>query len=423
MILEVYAEREGAPVKVGDIDTQPGTGEGFSYAEDWLNLEQPQPISLSLPLGHERYDARATRPYFDGLLPEGSVRSALARSQHVSSSAYIKLLQALGWECIGAVYLKGEGEAPQPQYESLSDTELSAIIQTTFEQSYWLESSTRFSLPGAQPKVSLYQDAQGQWFKPKGDAPSTHIIKPIHPRYESSAANEILCNSLAKACGLKVADIFYLPGETPAVCSRRYDRAFDEDCRSLDGVAVPHRLHQEDFCQALGKVPEHKYEEDAGSVDYNKQIAEAIRQYSSDPLQDLEQFWRMIVFNFIIGNFDAHLKNFGLLRSADWQTLRLAPLYDALSTTIYPHLSRRTTNAIGCKHEESEINREAFLLEASSLGLSQDLATTLIEELACQVLPALKQAEDELSEAGVPGVAGLAQDLTEDARPRIDSIC
>ena len=133
----------------------------------------------------------------------------------------------------------------------------------------------------------------------------------------------------------------------PVVCIERFDRSFDAECPSLDGLPVPRRLHQEDFCQALGIVPERKYESGGGS--YLARMAQLIRGYSTRPIDDLQQLWSATVFNFVIGNFDAHLKNFALMRDASWSTLRLAPLYDLVSTACYEGLSTELPFSIGRK--------------------------------------------------------------------------
>lgn len=417
MNLDVYVEKDGAPQRVGVLDTLPGIGEGFVYDVDWLSAHDAYPLSLSLPLGEERFSARKVRPYFEGLLPEGRARAAVAREIRVSASSYAKILASLGWECIGAVVLKGDEPEPEEAYEELDDAQLETMASTLASRASWVNETTRFSLTGGQPKAALFRDREGRWKRSIGSAPSTHILKPTHAKYSDAAVNEAVCALAASNLGLNVPEIEIVPTEIPMVCTERFDRIIDATSRCIGEDRAPHRLHQEDFAQAMGVVSEHKYEE-KGRRSYTVRIAETIRLYSSDPLADLQEFWRGLVFNFIIGNCDAHLKNYALLRSADWKNLRLAPFYDLLGTSYYEGLSTELAMRIGGVAKLEKIDSEAFERQAQDMGLPASWAMGEALRIITASESAIEWAAEQLSAQDVVDAQEVAEHLLPGVRER-----
>lgn len=421
MIIEVFAHFHGEEHLVGTIDTLPGIGEGFSYAEEWLSAPDAKPISLSLPLHERRYSAREIRPFFEGLLPEGAPRSAVAKQLRISPRSYVKILDALGWECIGAVLLHGADKRPQAAYIRLDEDQLTEIATTLKDTSAWLSEETRMSLAGAQPKTALYRSNEGTWFKPIGGAPSTHILKPTHSRFADTSTNEALCTKMALRCGLDAPEVEVVELEgISLLCSTRFDRFISNGSPRLNGEIVPTRLHQEDFCQALGLAPETKYEE--GHAGYASRMADLIRIHATDPIKDIEKLWNALVFNFVIGNCDAHLKNYALIRSEDWSKLSLAPLYDLMSTTSYKGLSRELAVSIGGVRNIDKVNLDAFAEEAKRLMLPRSWALDQVARIASSAEAALDAACEELASAGI-GAAEIVRDkMLDDLRARIARI-
>lgn len=401
MRLEVWAERGGPFRPVGLIDTRPGSGEGFTYDEAWLADPAPRPISLSLPLTGERYPARAIRPYFDGLLPEGRARAAASREVRAPSGSYLRLLEALGRECIGAVYVgPGAPSRDGEGYLPLSEGELDAMSRQLVERSSWVSDQTRFSLAGAQPKAALFRGAGGRWRRPVGAAPSTHILKPTHPRFEDAAVNEALCTIALGRLGLDVPEVGVVPTDVPMICARRFDRVVDEGSRDVGGERAPHRLHQEDMAQALGVVPEHKYEE-GGRRGYARRVGELLRVASASPIDDLRALWWAVCAGFLVGNCDAHLKNHALLWDAGWEGARLAPLYDVMSTSHYEGLSRDLAMSVGGVRDLAAVDQDAFLREAGALAVPRGWAMGELSRLAAGIEAALEMAAGELERSGV----------------------
>jgi serine/threonine-protein kinase HipA len=197
----------------------------------------------------------------------------------------------------------------------------------------------RLSLAGAQDKLPVISHDKGICL-PLGDTPSTHILKPEPDRFPGLATNEIFCMTLAQAVGLNVPNTRHRwIGKKPCIVVQRYDRVTDED-----GSIT--RLHQEDFCQALGFPPERKYQAEGGPT--LSDCISLLREWSTAPVLDIPGFINSLIFNVLIGNADAHGKNHSLLYSGGER--RLAPCYDLVSTLAWPDISRSLAMTIGgCK--------------------------------------------------------------------------
>ncbi len=422
MNLDVYAELKGKTHLVGIIDTLPGYGEGFTYSPDWISDNNP-PLSLSLPITEARYSAKQMRPYFDGLLPEGVTRAQIADELHVSQAAYTKILAGIGWECIGAVSFGNPSNKPADAYISLNQAELEQLTRQTSRRGTSLTKDTRFSIAGAQPKTSLYLSQDKHWYRPIGGAPSTHILKPVGPRYADAALNEVLCTRTAAKLNLRVPETTIIHAGVPCVCTKRFDRWFEVDGKGtqfVSGQLVPYRLHHEDMSQALGIVPEHKYEEEP--CEYLKKMAALIRSISSNPGADLLQLYKSIVFNVFIGNCDAHMKNYALLLNKDWNEIRLAPFYDLVSTTYYEGLSLNTAIFVGGKHYINEIRRNNLELAAEEIQISKKIASGETDKMIDSFEAALRESALELIDEKINEASKMSERIMAQAELRLKHI-
>lgn len=213
---------------------------------------------------------------------------------------------------------------------------------------------------------------------PLDGAPSTHIIKPAIDHFAEMVVNELLCMRLAGAIGLpvphveqrQVEDIDYLLVE-------RYDRI-------MDTSQTLARLHQEDFCQALGIASELKYQNEGGpSLQHCFQL---LRNTSSLPALDVLRLLDAVIFNYLIGNCDAHGKNFSLLyRTEGTLQTALAPFYDLLCTLYYPELSQKMAMKIGGEHDISRIYPRHFERLATEVGFSQPMVIRRVPAIAQNV--------------------------------------
>lgn len=383
-LLDVYLHQD----KVGQLRVRDGQM-GFEYAADWLGNPSAKPLSRSLPLQEGRFSRKHCRGFFAGLLPEQEKRSAIARRLGVSEQNDFALLEALGGECAGAVTLMPAG-APLPdtdfRYRTLSASQLADIVRELPNRPLMAgEEGVRLSLAGAQDKVAVRVDQDGNMSLPLGTAPSTHILKPAIPRFAGVVQNEALCLNLASAIGLIAAkaEVGQVEG-IEYLLVQRYDRE------------MLLRHHQEDFCQALGIPPEQKYQNEGGPS--LKACFALLREVSSVPAQDLQRLLDAVIFNFLIGNHDAHGKNFSLLYEREYRTIisaeprfQLAPLYDLLCTVYYPQLSPKMAMKIGGEYDSKEITPEHFAQMAADIGFSEKMVVRRVPEMARKILKALDE--------------------------------
>jgi len=444
--LIVSIEKEGTQVNVGRISGQEASDACFQYDPSYLEGQASRSISLSLPLQEEPFTPHVTRNYFDGLLPEGFTRQSVAQWMHVDAADYLSILACLGRECIGAVRIT-DALSPVPvktAYEKLSLTQVEKLAREGATRSAEIVVKTHLSLTGATGKVGLYYDENGSadhsgqpaWYLPRGDAPSTHIVKQSHVRLENIVTNEQLSQMCAGRCGISVPESFIINtgqgrDEDILLATRRYDRCFSESAGAVKGgetlrssylndLEIPFRLHQEDFAQALGISSLYKYEtyrEDAKAAaekstpadGYITRMFDLIRKISANPIEDQARLWDRIVFNYLIGNTDGHLKNYSLLYSQDLTRARLAPAYDVLSTVVYEQSTRDMSFAIGGKFDLHAITRSDFEAAAVQAGLGRKMAMSRFDRLCDQFENALQEAADELTLQGFPGVSAMKE--------------
>lgn len=404
MRMRVWGEISGERLLVGILETVPGREEQFSYEESYLESEASQPLSVRLPLQEEPFSARQTRAFFRNLLPEGGALAAVAKELEVKSSSYLKVLNALGSECIGALVLESDGgQAGHPYgYTRLSRDELGRSFEAGAGGVAKLQEEAKLSLAGAQSKMGLYVDrSEGtpQYYLPVGSAASTHIVKAANRRFEQLSENEYYCLCLAKRAGLAIPACFLdtIGGQT-VFAIERFDRRIlaDNDQRAGGNVRQVQRLHQEDFCQVLGFLPEHKYE--TGGDRCAKKVRDALYERSSNPVRDIETFSRLLIVNAILGNCDGHLKNLTALRGADWASFSLAPVYDIASTVVYAGLDRHMSMRIGSTNKIDEVGRDDFFALAEELGVSKRMMSRLIEETCEGIGEAARDMVDDLED-------------------------
>jgi serine/threonine-protein kinase HipA len=248
---------------------------------------------------------------------------------------------------------------------------------------------------------------------PLGVAPSTHILKPAVERFAGVVFNEALCMKLAAASGLSAAAV-----ETRNVHGVEYlsVERYDRIRRPADGGQFElDRLHQEDFCQAQGIVPETKYQKEGGPS--LRQCFALVREVSSAPVLDLPRLLDAVIYNLLVGNNDAHGKNFSLLyhgAGTAEQTIRLAPLYDIVSTIYYPELSKTMAMRIGREYSSDSVAPDGFEQLAEEAGLAKPMVRNRVAELADTVIESLKfvDTSNPVSEA----VAALIRKRSENIR-------
>ena len=401
--LNVSVEKNGELIPVGTITGKDCSDARFRYLDEY-RMEAGAPVSISLPLQEDAFSVEQTSCFFEGLLPEGFTRRTLAQWMHVDEGDYLSLLHGLGRECLGAVCILEDGEASEASYERVSETEVQALAAEGAVKSAEIVTKSHLSLTGASGKVGLYYDLEtGEWYLPRGTAPSTHIVKQSHVRLESIVINELLSLKTAARCGLDTMDSFIIDtgkgGEHEVLfAAQRYDRLFETGNPLIGKLPRPYRLHQEDFAQAMGIPAGKKYEREASG--YMKGMFEILRKYSADPVSDQLKLWDIITFNYLIGNTDAHIKNFSLLYGKNLKSIRLAPAYDIISTVIYEQGTRDMAFCIGGAFSLEDLTRDSFRLAAGEAGLGERMAMRRFDAMAGRFRAALHESAKELISSG-----------------------
>jgi serine/threonine-protein kinase HipA len=337
----------------------------FSYDDHWIEAGMP-PISQSLP-AEGTLPSDAVRAFFSGLLPEGEPRRRLARRLGTSARNDFALLAAIGGDCPGAISLVPPGHgAPTVEQGGdvrwLAESELAELIATLPERPMLAaeDGEIRLSLAGAQDKLPVVASDDGRIGITTGRTPSTHILKTRIPRFSGTVVNEAFCLALGRRLDIPTvsAEPRRVDG-TDYLLVTRYDREVSE--RHV------HRLHQEDFCQALGVAPELKYEADGGPP-----LAACfglVERATSVFASSTQRLFDAVALNFLVGNHDAHAKNFSLLYRPEG-SVELAPFYDILSTVVYAGLSRKMAMRIGGEYRPDYVRSRHLdgMLVAAQLG-------------------------------------------------------
>ena len=368
----------------------------FRYEGEWVMDPHATPLSLSLPLKTEPYTDDSARPFFANLLPEGEIRRLIARRFGLSEKNDFALLEQIGGECAGAVSLLLQGTFPDESlsYEELAEEELHRIITELPRRPLLAgEKGIRLSLAGAQNKLPVFMEGN-KVFIAGGNSPSTHILKPPIPGFEGSVENEAFCMTLAGRVGLPVPAVFIRKPLDTLLVVERYDRKNDPD----GGVL---RLHQEDFCQVLGILPDQKYESEGGPK--LSQCFSLLKDNSTRPAADQRSLLAWVIFNALIGNADAHAKNLAILYAEKGP--RLAPFYDLLCTQVYPDLAEKYAMKIGGENRPDWLQLRHWERLADELSLKKRFVLDMIQRMTGMiVIEAEKLAEDFRTEQGAKAI-------------------
>jgi serine/threonine-protein kinase HipA len=371
-------------VAVGSLDQNDSGLLEFRYGPEWLGRPESQPLSRSLPLQADTFRGKHARAFFAGILPDEGPRKQIAAILGISERNDFAMLERIGGECAGAVSLLPEG-TPLPatgEARELKKAELEEIIAELHRRPLMAgKEGVRLSLAGAQDKLPVIMHGP-RISLPLGNTPSTHIIKPEPEMFPGLAANEVFCMTLAKAAGLKVPNVEARRiGGRPCIVVERYDRA-----TTPDGTIT--RLHQEDFCQALGLPPEKKYQQEGGPL--IRDCIALIRDWSTTPALDIREFLDGLIFTVLIGNADAHGKNYSFLYQG--KSRRLAPFYDLVCMLAWPELSKTPAMKIGQCESIEKITAAHWQKMAEETGLGWPMLRERIAILSRRITDAVQDA-------------------------------
>jgi serine/threonine-protein kinase HipA len=362
-------------------------------------------VSVALPLTPaRRHPPAKVAAFLEGLLPEGEARTTLEDRYHVVRGDTLGLLRAIGRECAGAVVIQPFGDPPpsrsHPVPSPISETEVVKGLRDLASRPLGDDDVVRLSLAGQHDKLLLTKTDDGAWARPIGAIPSTHILKPEAPGLPGFVNNELLCLRLARLLELTTveAELLDADGE-PVLVVSRYDRV-----AAPDGQIS--RLHQEDLCQATSTPTSAKYQADGGP---SLAGVAAILDRWAGSVEQLDQLVRVMTFNVVVGNADAHAKNISLLHHHP-RGVELAPLYDVASTICSPTIVDRAGNVrnvstdlamtVNGVIDINTVTRDDLVAEASRWNYAASRARDVVDALLARFPRALADAADR-----TPGVA------------------
>ncbi len=312
--------------QIGVINRLTGDRHLFAFEQDYIDDQQRPTLSLSFKSStgglviSARPVSRRVPPFFANLLPEGHLRTYLAKLADVKPEREFFLLAVLGADLPGALVVTPlEGDEHQGEAHGAADE----------HEDQPPETALRFSLAGVQLKFSAVMEAAGGLTVPAGGMGGSWIVKLPSARYSAVPENEHVMLELARRVGIAVpanrlvdiAKIKGLPEEAhtaggKALAVERFDR-----------VPGGEPVHMEDFAQVFGLFPDDKY----GRRSYAN-IASVLWAETAE--EATWEFLRRLVFSVLIGNADMHLKNWSLLYP-DRRTPVLSPAYDFVATLPY----------------------------------------------------------------------------------------
>lgn len=389
---------------VGTITVQ-SDGPSFTYAPEWLSMRGAFPLSLLMPLSPRRVSPRLFLPWAANLLPESTQLRAIGLQLGAAPEDVIGILAELGRDTAGALSIGKPGSTSTADWRPVPNAKaLEKILEELPSKPFLVgEDGVSMSLAGVQTKLGVAIDDKGRICVPINGAPSTWILKPDSERLFGGVQNEALCLALAKRLGLNAPEVTTgKAGKRTYLMVRRYDR--------VEQAGRWRRLHQEDFCQALGKPPSAKYESNQTGIP-GPTLAEMFavtRNAMQAP--DVVNLLDYVIFNVIACNTDAHAKNYSLMISG--KGFRLAPIYDVMCGLAWEHVTRNMAQKIAGKNRGEHLKRRHWQRFAADVGLNAPRLIARVEALAKSTLTETRNATADV--AAMPaGAHPLMQQVTE----------
>ena len=386
---------------------------GFVYEAGYSGPD----ISVAMPFQDKEFWGRKVHAWFAGLLPDDiNVRRGMAAVAECGPNSIFGLLRMYGMDLPGAVQVIDDDMAFRKrgsEYVEVAPEQVRARLENIVSEerrnkSYkWMASGERWSLGGNQAKIAL-RAFEGKWYSCLGDAASNVIVKPGVSWLNAQALDECICMRLARLVGLPVAGVRLQSFDGfDAIVIDRYDRITADT-----GMIM--RIHQEDFCQALGVVPDKKYAADGGPTS-----AAALNLVAGDSTgRGRKLFFDALVFNYLIGATDAHAKNYSLLHVSRGK-FRMAPLYDIASVVPYMEKGKvyRLAMSIGGENRVGWLRKTSLTKFAKMHGFDSDELADRVDVLAERVMTNVESAVNDFAScAEADRVASLLV-------PRVRGIC
>jgi len=389
-------------------------GPAFAYDRSWQGLRGAFPVSLTMPLEEAEVPPSRFAPWAANLLPEAAQLTAVGRHLGVAPGDVLGLLAEIGRDTAGALSFGAPGATSTGGWRRVDgEAGLERIIDELPRKPLLAgDEGVSMSLAGVQSKLAVAVDSSGAVCIPLDGSPSTHILKPDSDKLWGSVENEAFCLALARRCGIAVPDF-----TTGRVGTRYYLLVERYDRRRVEGGW--RRVHQEDFCQALGRWPSAKYERNQTGVRGPSLVDMVGLARERLGIRDVLALLDLAIFNVLVCNTDAHAKNYSILLRA--RSASLAPAYDIMCAEPYDNITRNLAQTIAGKNRGEHLKRrhwERFFREAG-LGVRPSLER--VSRLANAVLSEAQGALEEV-EALPAGAGGMARQCVEAARARAGAV-
>jgi serine/threonine-protein kinase HipA len=401
--LPVYFEQR----PVGAIDADKN-GPGFTYDRGWIALRGAFPISTAMPFRPERYGPDVFLPWAANLLPENEQLRTLGQLLGMARSDVIGLLSAIGGDTAGALSIGQPGRTSSVQWRPLrARDEIEAVLDDLPNKPFLVgEEGVSMSLAGAQTKLAVAVDDKGRICIPMNGSPSTHILKPDSPRLPGGVQNEAFCLTLGRRLKMPTPELTTgVAGKRTYLLTKRYDRT--------DVGGRWRRLHQEDFCQALGVPPSAKYESNrTGTPGPSlKDMFDVTRKRM--PATEILRLLDMVILNVLCGNTDAHAKNYSIMIRGTGATL--APTYDIMCGEVWGSVTKHLAQKIAGKSRGDQLTAEDWQRFARDCGLNPK---QVVERVAALAKAAI--AEAEAAAADVAAMPAGPHDILEPTREAVE---
>jgi serine/threonine-protein kinase HipA len=387
--LPVYFEQR----LVGTIDVDK-TGPGFTYDGGWIRLRGAFPISTTMPLRPDRVGPDVFLPWAANLLPENEQLRTLGQLLGMARSDVIGLLSAIGGDTAGALSIGQPGRTSSVQWRPLTTpAELEAVLEDLPNKPFLVgEEGVSMSLAGAQSKLAVAVDEAHRICIPMNGSPSTHILKPDSPRLPGGVQNEAFCLTLARRMKIPTPDATTgRAGRRTFLLVKRYDRT--------DVGGRWRRVHQEDYCQALGLPPSAKYEANQTGIrgPNLKDMFDVTRRHL--PATEIIRLLDLAVLNILCCNTDAHAKNYSIMIRGNGASL--APIYDIMCGEVWGSVTKNLAQTIATKSRGDDIKGKDWQRFARECGLNSKQVTDRVGALARSAIAEAAAAAAEV--VGMPG--------------------
>lgn len=414
----------GEPVAVL---TQSKSGETYlKYEDSWLGSDSSYAVSPTMPLSDKVYKSSVVSPFLSGLLPDNPAhKKMIASTFHVAYENDFSLLSEIGRDCAGAVSIVHEDDPVvlekdlNEDYEAIVPSDLVSMLRNLPKHPLFMEHEDfRFSLAGVNDKAAvLVRD--GRICIPKNGYPSSHILKTDIHGLTDSIKVECFALQLAGRMGLRVPKAkIYQMDDVHFMLISRYDRYLTEH----EGRQKLRRIHQIDFCQAANVYPNMKYE-DAGGPGWKKSFQILEENIGRERLDKTRlDLLKYAVYQFMIGNPDAHAKNYSMTcKRGEYD---LAPLYDVNNSKAF-HKNFKKVNpkmamSIGGEFNPNMLASSHWVSFARSIGVSPGIVRTLIVDMASSIADEASSLESDLRQTS--GWSDLLGMVVDDLGERSESV-